>query len=134
VVNLVADFVKNQGKGDLSNVCTYLIEQTLTKALGGQPELVGNMLQMDSKSKRQYHDDITITVVFFNTDNLPSNGIDRIWMQDSNFSNTKAVPMATREPSKIPPVATSSPSEILDAGRTVDSGMAVSGMTQVTVS
>jgi len=82
VVRMVAECMN---KGD-SNVCTYLIEKTLLKVLGtSEQERISTMLQMDPKCKRQYHDDITIVVVFFNTVHLTSNSIDQVWKQDVNF-------------------------------------------------
>jgi len=85
VVQMVAEFMKSTNAPS-SNVCTYLIEKTLLKVLGTkEQERIAAVLQMDPKCKRQYHDDITIIVVFFNTENLSCNSIDQIWKQDANF-------------------------------------------------
>jgi len=82
VVRMVAECMN---KGD-SNVCTYLIEKTLLKVLGtSEQERISTMLQMDPKCKRQYHDDISIVVVFFNTSHLTSHSIDQVWKQEANF-------------------------------------------------
>jgi len=85
VVHMVAEYMKSANTTS-SNVCTYLIEKTLMKVLGTkEQERIAAVLQMDPKCKRQYHDDITIVVVFFNTENLSSHTIDQIWKQDANF-------------------------------------------------
>lgn len=82
---MVAEFSKNSN--DSSNVCTHLIAKTLAKVAGTENlDAINNLLQMDPKLRRQYHDDITITVVFFNTDNLASNSISRVWKQETNFT------------------------------------------------
>jgi len=85
VVKMVAEYSKH-GSTKSSNICTHLVEKTLAKVLGtDKPDAINNMLHMDPKLRRQYHDDITITVVFFNTNNLASNSIERVWKQDTNF-------------------------------------------------
>jgi len=85
VVRLVADFMKKE-ESNSTNVSTYLIEKVLMKVLGtNEQERISTMLHMDPKFKRQYHDDITIVVVFFNTSNLPTYSIDQVWKQDANF-------------------------------------------------
>jgi len=82
VVKMVADALQCG-----TNACTYLIEKTLAKALGtDNSDVITNILHMDPKSRRQYHDDVTISIVFFNTSNLASHSIDRVWKQDTNFT------------------------------------------------
>jgi len=91
VVSMVSMFLQensSDGKNNTrtsSNICTYLIEKVLRKVIGNTDDIVGALLHMDPKTRRQYHDDITITVIFFNMDNLRSNSIESAWTQDCNF-------------------------------------------------
>lgn len=90
-VSLVGNFFQEQTKqnpsSQLSNVCTFLIEKSLSKALGADnEEHMGMMLQLDPKVRRQYHDDITITVIKFNPSNLScQNSMCKSWLVDTNF-------------------------------------------------
>jgi len=109
VVSLIADFAKTKANGDLSNICTYLIEKVLMKAIGDKSELFGPMLQLDTKIRRQYYDDITIIVVFFNTDSLVSNSLERTWIQDDNFAAQSCASLSNKPPTIGPIVNTSAP-------------------------
>lgn len=70
VVQLVEQFVRGQQymQHDKANVSTFLIRQALLKSGYGRSdqEKLSNLMQLPTDFKRMLHDDITVTVIFFN--------------------------------------------------------------------
>jgi len=102
VVDLVSEFFRKQDAGILdenqaSNVCTFLIRQALINAMGGKEEdHLRTVFQLDPKLRRYVHDDITITVVRFNTDNLTEeNAMSTVWNDEHNFPHPPQIPVTS---------------------------------------